>query len=650
MRSSLFFPFVARFCAAELVTAAYLGILGRAPDDPGLRAHCAELGWRRSAGSSLAELLAAISHSPERWKRTLEQRAGELVRAVFRGILKREPHEQELRPFSAQVSGSGDLSTVVANLAASQEHWAQLVEARSEELTLRFYRALFGRDPVAATLKSYAAQLKASKDLSGLVAAIGASEEFWHRQITHHAEDIVRASFRTLLGREPEDSALESYAEQLRQHRSLEQLLAAIGQSPEHRQLVQRDGAEELVRTAFASLLNREPEEEALKAYVSNIRRGQPLGEVLAAMGSSEEHWRLLVRAHAEEIVTALFRGLLKREPDSYGLAGHVAQLRGTNDLAAVVSAIGGSRERELLFKKESEWPNPARSYDEPTWVFMHAEKTGGTSLQNMLLQSFRPERVYHEHEDTLHLHSPAELSMYSVFAGHFNHDSLAFIPRHRLKVFMFVREPRQRLLSLYYFWRSHDPSSPRFNETMKLAQELSIETYYASRDVARSPSTWNHMTWCVMGNRQWREWRRLLEGIQGERRTRVIESLRDPIRERLREFCFVGLQEKFTQSCRQLFRTMDRTCPDVRRDHSVEQLAATTSYIKGGARPALTTRAVEVMADLVELDTILYEEARILFAERTSRRGKRARARRPRDSSRARLKTPASKSARNAL
>jgi hypothetical protein len=184
----------------------------------------------------------------------------------------------------------------------------------------------------------------------------------------------------------------------------------------------------------------------------------------------------------------------------------------------------------------------------------------------------------------------------------------------------------------------------------MKLAQELSIETYYASRDVARSPSTWNHMTWCVMGNRQWHQWRRLLEGFRGERRARAIESLRAPIRERLREFCFVGLQEKFTQSCRQLFRAMGRTCPEVRKDHSVEQLAATTSYIKGGTRPVLTPRAVEVMADLVELDTILYEEAKILFAERLARRRNRASARRPRGSSRPRLKTPAAKSARKAL
>src|SRR5205823_2708545 len=201
--------------------------------------------------------------------------------------------------------------------------------------------------------------------------------------------------------------------------------------------------------------------------------------------------------------------------------------------------------------------------YNETTWVFLHVEKTGGTSLQNMLLQSFGAARVYHEHNDSLHLHSPAQLSMYSVFAGHFNYDSLAFIPRRQLKLLTFGPEPMPR--------------------------------------------------------------------------GRVIESLRAPIRERLREFSFVGLQENFTGSCRELFRIMGRPCPDERADHSVEQLSGTSSYIRKSARPVLTPRAIEVMADLVELDAMLYEEAKTLYTLRLARRRNVARAQVRRDSTHAR-------------
>ena len=650
MRDNLLFALVARLWAAELVTAAYVGILGRPPDDAGLREHCAELGWPRSKSArNLAEMLAAMSRSPGRWKRSLEQRADELVRGAFKAILHREPLEEELRSLASQLGKSGDLFALIAHVAGSQEHWEQLLEARSEELVLTLYRITFGRDPGSAVLKSYASRLKERGDLSCLLADIGASEEFWQHQVAHRAGDLVRAAYRSLLRREPEDAALKSYAEQLKEHKSLEQLLGAIGQSQELASVVQCEGAEELVRTVFASLLNREPEEAALKAYGANIRRGQPLRELLSEVGHSLEHWQLLLREHAEEIVTAIYRALLKRDPDGAGLEGHAAQLRASNDLEALISAIGNSRERDTMLRKDRDWPHPARSYNETTWVFLHVEKTGGTSLQNMLLQSFGAARVYHEHNDSLHLHSPAQLSMYSVFAGHFNYDSLAFIPRRQLKLFTFVREPMQRLLSLYHFWRSHDPSAPRFHESMKLAQELGIETYYAASDVARSPSTWNHMTWCVMGDRQWRQWRRLLAGVRGERRVRVIESLRAPIRERLREFSFVGLQENFTGSCRELFRIMGRPCPDERADHSVEQLSATSSYIRKSARPVLTPRAIEVMADLVELDAMLYEEAKTLYTLRLARRRNVARAQVRRDSTHARSRPRAAKSARNA-
>src|SRR5947207_1247200 len=539
MRDNLLFALVARLWAAELVTAAYVGILGRPPDDAGLRAHCAELGWPRSKSArNLAEMLAAMSRSPERWKRSLEQRADELVRGAFKAILHREPLEEELRSLAAQLGKSGDLFALIAHVAGSQEHWEQLLEARSEELVLTLYRLTFGRDPGSAILKSYASRLKERGDLSCLLADIGASEEFWQHQVAHRAGDLVRAAYRSLLRREPEDAALTCYAEQLKEHKSLEQLLGAIGQS----------------------------------------------------------------------------------------------------------------QERDTMLRKDGDWPHPARSYNETTWVFLHVEKTGGTSLQNMLLQSFGAARVYHEHNDSLHLHCPAQLSMYSVFAGHFNYDSLAFIPRRQLKLFAFVREPMQRLLSLYHFWRSHDPSAPRFHESMKLAQELGIETYYAASEVARSRSTWNHMTWCVMGDRQWGQWRRLLAGVRGERRVRVIESLRAPIRERLREFAFVGLQENFTGSCRELFRIMGRPCPDERADHSVEQLSATSSYIRKSARPVLTPRAIEVMADLVELDPLLHEEAKTLYELRLARGRSAAGTRGKRGSTRARSRVRAARPARKGL
>src|SRR5438270_264258 len=101
------------------------------------------------------------------------------------------------------------------------------------------------------------------------------------------------------------------------------------------------------------------------------------------------------------------------------------------------------------------------------------------------------------------------------------------------------------------------------------------------------------------------------------ENREQVVESLRAPIRERLHEFCFVGLQEDFAASCRVLFRILGRACPEERADHSVEKLAAVHSHIRKLAKPAISAPADQAMAALIELDAFVYEEAGCLYSER---------------------------------
>jgi Fe-S cluster biosynthesis and repair protein YggX len=560
MKSNPVFQLLARWFAADLVTAAYLGLLDRPPDEAGLKAYCAELGRHKASnGKTFAELLSTLSRSQEHWSKSLEHRAEHVVRTAFKALIEREPEEHEL--------------------------------------------------------KTYAVELKKKRDLGELLSAIGRSQGFWHKQVEQHAEELVRMCYQTLLGRDPDEASLRAYAAQLGEHKNIAALIRAIGSSQEHWEVLWRERAPELVRTVFVALLNREPEEAALKAYAAQIQKGKGLNELLSAIARSQEHWGLLVNENAKELITTIHRGLLRREPDDIGLTKYLAQLNASGDLAAVASAIGRSRDAKL--KSDAGWRHPARSYHATTWVFLHVEKTAGTSLRNMITESFGVENIYQEHDDTLHLHCPAELSMFSVFAGHFNYDSVAFIPRRKLNLFTFVREPAQRLVSLYSFWRAHDPTAPEFHDSMRLARELDIETFYGCREIGRGQSTWNHMTWCIMGEREWRAWRRLMRRTAPEERRHVIETLRGPIRQRLREFCFVGLQEDFAGSCRELFRIMNRACPEERADHSVERLADINLHIRKMAKPALTSRAIEVMSELVSIDTIVYEEALSLYAER---------------------------------
>lgn len=87
--------------------------------------------------------------------------------------------------------------------------------------------------------------------------------------------------------------------------------------------------------------------------------------------------------------------------------------------------------------------------------VFLHLQKTGGTSLHAGLAAGFAPGAVCPERFDRLHEWPGAELQRYAYYAGHYNFDALDYIagPKQVLTV---LREPRERIISLYLFWTRH--------------------------------------------------------------------------------------------------------------------------------------------------------------------------------------------------
>src|SRR5207237_9737750 len=140
----------------------------------------------------------------------------------------------------------------------SQEHWEKSLARRSRELVLMLYRSLFSRDPDSRALESYAARLASTSNIPDLLSAIGSSHEFWQKQLASRAEELVRVAYQTLLGREPDEGALRAYGAQLREHKSLAELLRAIAHSQEHWEVLMRKRSDELVRSDFSALVNRE--------------------------------------------------------------------------------------------------------------------------------------------------------------------------------------------------------------------------------------------------------------------------------------------------------------------------------------------------------------------------------------------------------
>lgn len=87
--------------------------------------------------------------------------------------------------------------------------------------------------------------------------------------------------------------------------------------------------------------------------------------------------------------------------------------------------------------------------------VFLHIPKTGGTSLHKMLSANFSEGQVCTQRLRDLSIFEPDELARFRLFSGHYDRHNISLIPGPR-RVVTLLREPKQQIISLYRFWRSH--------------------------------------------------------------------------------------------------------------------------------------------------------------------------------------------------
>lgn len=112
--------------------------------------------------------------------------------------------------------------------------------------------------------------------------------------------------------------------------------------------------------------------------------------------------------------------------------------------------------------------------------AFMHLPKTGGTSIHSMLTSVFEKDQVCPERFNGFNAYTVDELAQYELFSAHMDFYSLTRIAQPAFTITL-LREPKQRILSLYYFWKSqkhehierHNLAGPRFAKSHSLVEFL---------------------------------------------------------------------------------------------------------------------------------------------------------------------------------
>src|SRR5258706_1505347 len=211
----------ARIFAAELVRMSYRGLLAREPDADGLQVYSSKL---RESGE-LAYLLEQLCESEERWLKTFSARAPDRIRMLPLGLLGREPDPEALQDQVSRLAAPHDLAALLSDMARSDEHWRRTLIARAPELVRAVYQGLLKRDPDTGDLRRNAEQLAETYNLKPLLVEIVRSDENWKKTLVARAPELVRALFLGLLNREPHTWDLRRFAELLAETYDLAPLL-----------------------------------------------------------------------------------------------------------------------------------------------------------------------------------------------------------------------------------------------------------------------------------------------------------------------------------------------------------------------------------------------------------------------------------------
>jgi hypothetical protein len=127
-------------------------------------------------------------------------------------------------------------------------------------------------------------------------------------------------------------------------------------------------------------------------------------------------------------------------------------------------------------------------------------------------------------------------------------------------------------------------------------------------------------MTWALMGARQWEAWQlRLAWSANVAANEDFINTVARPaIRQRLREFSFIGLQDDFDRSARILCDLLGAPQPEViPADNTLVDLMKKPDYKKDLKREPMTPARRQLLESLVQLDRVLYEETKVIYSEK---------------------------------
>jgi len=220
-------------------------------------------------------------------------------------------------------------------------------------------------------------------------------------------------------------------------------------------------------------------------------------------------------------------------------------------------------------------------------YIFLHIEKTAGTSLVAYIKDSVGEENFYYTRPELLNDKKIVEqqLNKYSAIAGHIKYEQ---ITRSFNDVFTitFLRHPIERILSFYYYAKEVPKTKDCITIESKRMDFLSFLNYCQEKNDRRFV---NGMTFKLADN-----------CVQEKELESAIKNLEN--------INFVGIQENFDESLALLSYQTEW--------NPVKIAPATNITKKRDKKSNLSNEIIDKIMELNKDDIVLYENALKLFEE----------------------------------
>jgi hypothetical protein len=216
---------------------------------------------------------------------------------------------------------------------------------------------------------------------------------------------------------------------------------------------------------------------------------------------------------------------------------------------------------------------------------------------------------------------SGAELAAARLFSGHYDRRCLSFVPGRRVRVFTILREPRQRLTSIYKFLRALGPRyiAEHELEMAAAARELGFGDFLRVALEINPAAVDNTYLRAFGAHVPRRRWEQRAEPAARQRHQDLGYALDELTRRAeafLDDMAAVGILEDFDRSLAAIFPALQL---DVPTTYEVKQrladLVANNPIFETVGEFEIAAEDERLAADLTRFDDQLYRRGRDLLA-----------------------------------